>query len=458
MTTESWKSDLDANRDAHVAELLTLVAKPSVSTDPDKVGAVRETAEWVADRLRTAGVPEVRIADSKGHPAVVGRWRAHEDQPTILIYGHYDVQPAEPLELWNTPPFEPAVDGDIVVGRGTSDMKGNLLTAIQGVEASAKANGGVPPINVSFIFEGEEEIGSPHFRDILRDEKAFLDADAVISADGGQFGPDTPSLGVSLKGLAGVQVNLTTANTDLHSGSYGAWVPNAVQSLVQLASTFHDAKGRVQVEGFYESVRELTESERDEMALLPMDEDAEKAKLDLDSLWGEDGFTPRERQWARPTVDFNGIWGGFQGDGVKTVTPREAHLKITCRLVADQDPAQIVELLRAHCEKHCPPGAKVEVIGLPGSARPYAVDRSDPVFTAVKDVLTELYGANPVIVRNGGTVPATGIFQDELGVETITMAWAAPDSKAHAPNEWYSLRDYLRGREGYAMLMERLRR
>lgn len=457
MTNSTWKDDLDANRDAHVQELMDLVRMPSVSTDPARADDVRTTAEWVGGRLRSAGVPEVQVVESAGHPAVIGRWHAHDDQPTILIYGHYDVQPAEPLELWDTPPFEPSVDGDIVYGRGVSDMKGNLLTAVQGIEAAAKANGGVPPINVSFIFEGEEEIGSPNFRAILQEHKDLLHADAVISADGGQFGPDTPSLGVSLKGLAGVQINLTTANSDLHSGSYGAWVPNAVQSLVKLATTFHDEHGRVLVEGFYDSVRELTQEERDEVALLAMDEEAEKRKLGVDALWGEAGYSPRERQWARPTVDFNGIWGGFQGEGVKTVTPREAHLKVTCRLVADQDPAQIVQLLRAHAEKHCPAGAKVEVVGLPGSARPYAVDRSDPVFGAVKDVLTELYGADPVIVRNGGTVPATGIFQDELGVETITMAWAAPDSKAHAPNEWYSLRDYLRGREAYAMLVERLR-
>jgi acetylornithine deacetylase/succinyl-diaminopimelate desuccinylase-like protein len=458
MTQGAWKEDLASNRDGHVQELLTLLAMPSVSTDPEQVQTIRATAEWVANRLRAAGVPEVIIAESAGHPSVIGRWRVHDDQPTILIYGHYDVQPAEPLELWETPPFEPTVSGDRLVARGSSDMKGNLLTAIQGVEAAARANGGVPPINVSFIFEGEEEIGSPNFREILRERKDLLQADAVISADGSQFTEDTPGISVSLKGLAGVQVNLTTANTDLHSGSYGAWVPNAVQSMVQLASTFHDDKGRVLVEGFYDSVRELTREERDEVGLLELDAEEEKAKLGIDSLWGEEGYTPRERQWARPTVDLNGIWGGFQGEGIKTVTPREAHLKVTCRLVADQDPAQIVELLRAHCEKHCPPGATVEVVPLPGSARPYSVDRSDPVYEAVKDVLTEMFGVSPVVVRNGGTVPATGIFQDELGVETITMGWGGPDSKAHAPNEWTSLKSYERGREGYAMLLDRLRK
>ena len=458
MAGTSWKDDLKAREDAHLDELLTLLRMPSVSTDPSHADDTAKTAEWVANRLREAGVPEVRIAQSAGHPSVIARWHVSDDQPTLLIYGHYDVQPAEPLELWESPPFEPTVRDGVIYARGSSDMKGNLLTAVQGIEAVANANGGMPPINVKFIFEGEEEIGSPNFRDIIREHKDFLTADAVISADGGQFGKDTPSLGVSLKGLAGVQVNLTTANSDLHSGMYGAWVPNAVQSMVQLAATFHDADGRIQVEGFYDAVRELTDGEREEIALHPIDEAAEMEKLGVDSLWGEAGYSPRERAWVRPTLDLNGVWGGFQGEGVKTVTPREAHLKITCRLVADQDPANIVKLIQAHCEKHCPPGAKVEVLPLPGSARPYAVDRSDPAYAAVRDVLTELYGKEPVVVRNGGTVPATGIFKDELDVETVTMAWAEPDSKAHAPNEWYSVDGFLRGREGYAMLMERMKR
>jgi acetylornithine deacetylase/succinyl-diaminopimelate desuccinylase-like protein len=368
------------------------------------------------------------------------------------------VQPAEPLDLWKTPPFEPAVEDGVIVARGSSDMKGNLLTAIQGVEAVARANGGRPPINVSFIFEGEEEIGSPNFRSILREHKDFLKADAVISADGGQQGPGTPSVGVSLKGLGGVQINLTTTNTDMHSGSYGAWMPNAVQSLVQLAATFHDIDGRVQVAGFYDTVRELTPEEREEIAQLPIDEEGAKRDFAVDALWGEKGFSPRERQWTRPTLDMNGIWGGFQGEGVKTVTPCQAHLKVTCRLVADQDPAEIVGLIRKHVEAHRPPGATVEVVPLPGSARPYAVDRSHPVFGAVRDVLTELYGTEPVIVRAGGTVPATGIFKDELGVETITLGWGLPDSKAHAPNEWYRVEDYTRGRVGYGLLLERLKR
>lgn len=454
----SWKEDLKANEQAHIDEMLELIRIPSVSTAPEHKGDLNATAEWVAERLKKAGVPEVRIAPSNGHPAVLGRWHVSDDQPTILIYGHFDVQPEEPVELWTTPPFEPTIDGDIVYGRGSADMKGNLLSAVQGVEASAKANGGQPPVNVSFIFEGEEEIGSPNMVQIIRENKDMLQADAVISADGGQHSADTPSMGIALKGLAGLQVNVTTANTDMHSGGYGAYMPNAVQVLVKLASTFHDADGKVLVEGFYDRVLELTQAERDEIAELPIDEADEKASMDVSDFFGEPQYTTRERQWARPTLDFNGIWGGFQGDGTKTVTPAKAHLKITCRLVPDQDPREIQQLVKAHCEKHIGTRGKVDVLLSEGGARPYAVDRSHFVYDAVESTVKELYGKDPVIVRGGGTVPATGMFQDELGLETITLGWSQPGSKAHAPNEWHSISAFLKGRNGYALLLDKLKR
>ena len=452
----SWKAELKSKEQEHIDEMLDLIRMPSVSTSPEHKGDLQSTAQWVAERLTQAGVPEVRIAQSAGHPSVLGRWHVSDDQPTILIYGHYDVQPAEPLELWESPPFEPRIDGNVVYGRGSSDMKGNLLTAIQGVEASAKANGGQPPINVSFIFEGEEEIGSPNLVQIVRENRDMLAADAVISADGGQYSADTPSMGVALKGLAGLQINLTTANTDMHSGGYGAYMPNAVQVLAKLAASFHDADGKVLVEGFYDSVRELSQSERDEMALVAVDEAGEKETMAVSDFFGEPEYTTRERNWARPTLDFNGIWGGFQGEGVKTVTPAKAHLKITCRLVADQDPMQIRELVKAHAEKHVGSRGTIEVVFADGSARPFLADREHPVFKAVNETVTELYGKDPVIVRAGGTVPATGIFQDELSLETITLGWGLPGSKAHAPNEWYTISDYLRGREGYALLLDKL--
>jgi acetylornithine deacetylase/succinyl-diaminopimelate desuccinylase-like protein len=454
---QDWKQDLEGRKDELQQELMELLAMPSVSTDPARAGDVRATAEWVADRLRRAGVPEVKIVETEGHPSVLGRWTVGGDQPTVLIYGHYDVQPEEPVALWDTPAFEPTIRDGKVYARGSSDMKGNLLTAIHGVEALARAHGR-PPVNVTFLFEGEEEIGSPHLPKLVEAEKDFLAADAVLSADGGQFGPDQPELTVALKGLGGCQVNLTTASSDLHSGMYGATVPNAVQAMVQLAATFHDADGRVLVEGFYDTVHDLTPEERAEIAAVPFDEQAFASDIGLDVLTGEKGWTPVERMWARPTLDMNGIWGGFQGDGTKTVTPREAHLKITCRLVPDQRPAEIVALIEKHVQKHCPAGAKIEVQPIPGSAKPFVLDRSNPVNVTAGEVLEELFGRKPHITRGGGTIPATGIFQDVLGADTVQYAWSMPGSGAHAPNEWYRLEDYERGRVGYAMLLERLKR
>lgn len=457
MSKSSIEAALRPREESNLQELIELLTMQSVSTDPSKVPVLRETAEWVSARLSAAGVPEVRVVESAGHPAVIGRWHVNDDQPTVLVYGHFDVQPAEPLELWETPPFEPEIRDGKLYARGSSDMKGNLLTAIHGLEAISAITG-QPPINISFIFEGEEEIGSPNFRPIVTDHRDFLRADAVLSADGGQFGPDRPNLSVGLKGLGGCQINLTAANADLHSGMYGAWVPNAVQSMIQLASTFHDASGRIQVEGFYDAVHDLTEAERKEIADVPFDEDTEKAVLGIDAFWGEAGWTPVEREWARPTMDFNGIWGGFQGDGSKTVTPREAHLKITCRLVPNQLPDEIVQLIAAHVEKHKPVGTNVDVVPLKGSAKPFVVDRNNPIHIAAGEVLTEIFGSEPYIVRSGGTIPATAIFQDELGIDTVLFAWSQPGSGAHAPNEWYRIEDYHRGARAYAALFEHLKK
>lgn len=454
MSVNDWNVLLKEREDAHLEELLALLAIPSVSTDPSHAGDVRTTAGIVKARLLKAGVPVVDIVETPLHPVVIGEWLVDPSKPTVLIYGHYDVQPEEPIDLWETPPFEPTIRDGKIYARGSSDMKGNLLTAIQGVEALADANGGRLPINVKFIFEGEEEIGSPNLRAVVAANKERLAADAVLSADGGQFGPDTPSLTVSLKGLGGCQVNLRTANTDLHSGMYGAKVPNAVQSMVQLAATFHDKDGRIAIDGFYDNIVDLTDDERAEIALAADDEEVLMAELGIDSLWGEPGWTSREREWGRPTLDLNGIWGGFQGDGIKTVTPSEAHLKITCRLVPNQTPEGVIESIRRHVEANRPPGSTVEVVPLPGAATPFSINRSNPVHLAAEAVLTGLFDSSPVITRAGGTIPATGIFQDELGIDTVNYAWSIPGSGAHAPNEWYRIEDYYRGRVGYATLLD----
>lgn len=454
----TWEDLLKASEDDALRELFDLVRIPSVSTDPLRADGVRKAADWVAHRLTRAGVPEVRIVETPGHPAVIGRWQVDAGKPTVLVYGHFDVQPEDPIELWDSPPFAPEVRDGMIFGRGAADMKGSLLTAIHGVEASAIANGGHPPVNVAFIFEGEEEIGSPSFRQLVRDERETLRADAVLSADGGQFSDDQPSQTIARKGLTGLEITVRGANTDLHSGQFGAIVPNAARAAAELAASFHTADGKVAIGGFYDRVLELTEGEKAEAAAVPWDEMATLADLGLSTLWGETGYTPQERIWARPTLDINGIWGGFQGVGGKTVTPGEAHIKLTCRLVPDQDPAEIVNLIRSHVERHTPTGCTVDIHGMEEGARPYVVDRSDPVYLAVDEALTALYGTPPVPLRAGGTIPATAVFLDELGIHTIGYAWSGSGSRAHAPNERYSVANFLRGRRGYALLLDILAR
>ncbi len=453
--TATWEQALAEREAAHVEQLMAFLRIPSVSTDPARNAETARAAEFVAERLREAGVPTVEILPTGGHPVVYGDWRVGDDRPTFLVYGHYDVQPAEPLELWRTPPFEPNVRDGRIYARGASDMKGNLLSAIQGVEALARA-GGAPPVNVRFIFEGEEEIGSPNLAPFVRAERERLACGAVLCADGGQFAADRPSLDVSTKGLAGCQIDLRTAAGDLHSGMYGAVVPNAVRAMARLLASFHDAEGRVAVEGFSDAVREPTAEERAEIAQVPFDEAEYRAQAGVEALRGEPGYGPLERAWLRPTLDLNGVWGGFQGEGSKTVTPCQAHAKVTCRLVPDQEPEAILDLIERHVAAHCPPGAEATVNRIPGSARPWAVDRSLPALAAAGEVLAELWGSEPVVIRSGGTIPVLDVFKQELGADSVIFAWSLPGSGAHAPNEWYRVEDFLRGRRAYAALLTAL--
>jgi acetylornithine deacetylase/succinyl-diaminopimelate desuccinylase-like protein len=290
-----WETHLASTEESAIEELMTLLRIPSVSTDPARAGDVRATAECVAGRLRTAGVPLVQLVEGGGHPAVIGRWDADPAKPMVLVYGHYDVQPEDPIDLWESPPFEPEVREGIIYGRGAADMKGNLLTAIHGVEANAKANGGAPAVNVAFIFEGEEAIGSPSLVGIVREHKELLKADAVLSADGGQYKDDAPSQTVARKGLVGMQIDVYGASTDLHSGSYGSLAPNAARAAAQIAASFHDPEGRIAVPGFYDRVIELTDEEKAEAAVGARDEAELAASLGLTELVGEPGYTAQER-------------------------------------------------------------------------------------------------------------------------------------------------------------------
>lgn len=439
----------------HLEALRDFLRIPSVSALPQHQADVQRAAEWVAQRLRTLGIPDVRLLPTERNPIVYGQWIVDPTLPTVLVYGHYDVQPPDPLELWETPPFEPTLRDGRLYARGASDDKGNMFAALCGIEALIRIIGH-PPVNLKFFFEGEEEIGSPSMPGAVRQYRELLACDVVVSADGGMYGHDQPSLTLSSKGICACQVDLRTAATDMHSGQYGAVIANAVQTLVQLAATFHTPEGRVAVAGFYDKVRELSPEERAEIAAVPFDPEAYLATIGAKTFWGEPGYTPLERAWARPTLDINGFWGGFQGEGIKTVTPCEAHLKITCRLVPDQDPDEILQLIEQHVQAHCPPWADVQVTRLPGSARPFAIRRDHPALAAARAVLRELYGKEPLMTRVGGTIPVAELFQRELGADMLFFAWGMPDNRVHAPNESYRIEDFRTMSRAYVRLLLRL--
>ncbi len=451
----NWSTYLQENEQRFDNELMEFIRIPSVSTAPERSEDVRKAAEWVKRRLRGAGVPFVELLDTPRHPVVFGRWVTSDEKPTVLIYGHYDVQPAEPLELWESSPFEPVVRDGRLYARGSSDMKANLSTLIQAIEAIGKTAGSLP-VNLLLLIEGEEEIGSPNLPAIVAERKDQLEAHFALSADGGMSHATRPSLSVGLKGLTGCQINLRTGSTDLHSGSYGAAVPNAVQVLAQLVSTFHNPENSVAIDGFYDDVRPLTSQEKAAIEVVPTDDDGFLLESGTFALWGEPDFSVLERRWTRPTLDFNGMWGGFQGQGAKTVTPCEAHVKITCRLVPDQHPDRIMDLVEQHIIRHAPAYAEITVDRMKGSAHPYSLDLDTPALRTAFETLTEIYGIEPHYVRSGGTVPITDVFKQQLGIPTITLGFAKPGSRAHAPNEWFDMADLPLARNVYANFLERI--
>lgn len=449
----AWSTYLDEHDEQNLSALLDLLSIPSVSALPAHVGDINRAAEWVADRMRAIGVPEVALLPTKGAgPAIFGRWHVADDKPTALIYAHYDVQPGDPFDLWETPPFEPAVRDGAIYARGATDDKGLLLATLNGIEAYTKTVGD-PPINLKFIFEGEEEIGSPTLPELVQRERERLACDVIFSADGGMYGPDELSLTMSTKGMAACQIDLRTAATDSHSGRYGSVIANAPRALAQLVSTFHDAEGRVAVAGFYDAVQELTPEEKAETARIPFDGDDFLREVGATAFVGEAGYTPLERIGVRPTLDINGIWGGFQGDGTKTVTPAQAHAKITCRLVPNQVPSDILDAIERHVAANTPPGATVSVTRFGGSALPFNIRRDNPYLKLVTDVLRQIGGKDPLLTREGGTLPIAEVFQRELGADMLFYAWGMPDCRAHAPNEFLNLRDYRAHADGYAKLL-----
>lgn len=452
MTAEQY---LDQRREQSLAELNDLLSIPSISSLPEHATDVQRAADWAANRLRAAGMEHVQILPTAGHPVVYGDWLHAPGRPTILIYGHFDVQPVDPLDLWETPPFEPQVRDGRLYARGASDMKGNLLESILGVESLLKGEGSLP-VNVKFFLEGEEEIGSPDLPPMVAQYRDLLACDLVVSADGSQFSEDRPSLETGLRGGCGIQIDVRGANSDLHSGQFGGAVANPIHALVRILDTMHAPDGTVTVEGFYDDVVNLSESERATIAEVPFDEAAYKAEIGVDELFGEPGYSPVERTWIRPTLEVNGIWGGFQGEGTKTVLPNEAHAKITCRLVPNQDPERIRQLLIEHVARVAPPGVTVDARPLAFLARPYLIPADHWGNQITAEVLTEIYGAPPYVTRTGGSVPVCEIFLTNLGAYTVTMGFGLSDERFHAPNEFVRLASFERGQRAWASLLQRL--
>ncbi|MCA9967394.1 MAG: dipeptidase, partial [Anaerolineales bacterium] len=327
----TWQTYLKQNEERFLSELFDFIRIPSISALPSHADDVVRAANWVAQRLTAAGVEHAAVLPTGGHPVVYGDWLHAPNMPTVLIYGHFDVQPVDPIELWDSPPFEPRVENGRIYARGASDDKGGMLTPILAVEALLQSEGKLP-LNVKFIFEGQEEIGSPQLPAFMAANRDRFACDLVASADGLQWTADEPSLVVGLKGLAALQIDVQTANGDLHSGLHGGAVPNPIHALVRILDSLRSPEGKIMVDGFYDDVVALSETEREQLTAVPFDETDYKASLGLDDLFGEPGYTTRERNWTRPTLEINGIWGGFQGEGTKTVIPNQAHAKITCRL------------------------------------------------------------------------------------------------------------------------------
>ena len=451
----TWQSYLTEHKSRFTEELLDFLKIPSISSLPENAPDVQNAAEWVAQRLKKAGLEHVEVMPTGGYPVVYGDWLNAPGKPTVLIYGHFDTQPVDPVELWDSPPFSPVIENERVVARGATDDKGNMLTPILAAESLLQTSGTLP-VNVKFLFEGQEEIGSPQLPAFIAEHKELLSCDLVVSSDGGQWEEDQPALLIGLKGLCALQIDVRGANTDLHSGSYGGAVQNPIHALVHILDSMRGTDGTILVEGFYDAVRPLSEEDREHIATVGFDEEAYKKGLGVTDVFGEAGYSTLERSWARPTLEVNGIWGGFQGDGVKTVLPSEAHAKLTCRLVADQEPKEIVKLIKAHVDKNTLPGVTVNMFEPESSSKPYLMPADHPGNEVAKRVHEVLYSKAPLYVRSGGSIPFCSIILDTLGVYTVNFAFGLRDEKAHAPNEFFRLSSFERGQKGYALLLEEL--
>jgi acetylornithine deacetylase/succinyl-diaminopimelate desuccinylase-like protein len=428
---------------AFVRQLETFLRIPSVSTDANYARDVLRGAEWLRNELLRIGIREAALIETPGHPIIFAKHGNDRSKPTVLCYGHYDVQPPEPYEFWKTPPFEPTLKNGILYARGASDDKGQLFMQVKAVEALLNTKEGLP-VNLKFLFEGEEEVGSTNLASFVADHKDLLDADVVLVCDTALFAPDVPSITCALRGLAYVEVELTAASRDLHSGVYGGAVENPANALAKLIADLHDEHHRITIDGFYDDVKDLTPEDREEWARLPFDEDEWKESIGVSEALTEEGYTVLEATTARPTLDVNGIWSGYQGEGAKTVLPARASAKISMRLVPDQKMDDIVEKTRAHFERHTPPTMKLGFKVLHGGS-PIVIDTSSAAMKAASDAMETVLGKKPVLTREGGSIPVVADFKNILGLDSILMGFGLYTDAIHSPNEHFGIDRFEQG-------------
>jgi len=444
-----------SNRERYLAELSEWVACPSVSADPARHGDVRRSAEAVVARMRAAGLTEAAVLETGGLPVAYGSWLHAPGAPTVLVYGHHDVQPEDPLELWLSPPFAATVRDGKVYGRGTVDDKGQVLMHLAAIEAHLRVRGALP-LNVKVVVEGEEEIGSPSFEAFLARERERLACDVVVVSDTAVFAEDVPSLTVSLRGLVHWEVCVRGPASDLHSGYFGGLVVNPIEALARMLATLRDDRGRIAIAGFYDGVREPSAAERAELASLPFDAEREARALGVDALaGGERDRLPLERMWTRPTLEINGIWGGYQGPGSKTIVPSWARAKLSARLVGEQDPGRVKSLVREHLERVAPPGVTVEIES-DGDVRAVSTSREHPAVAAAARAMERGFGKPPVFIGTGGTIGPVSSFDRILHLPQVLIGVGLPDDAIHAPNEKFDLGQFYGGIETMAYLYDEL--
>ncbi|TND08196.1 MAG: acetylornithine deacetylase/succinyldiaminopimelate desuccinylase-like deacylase [Bacteroidetes bacterium] len=438
------------NKERFISELFELLRIPSVSADPKYKNDVLRTAEAVKEKLTAAGADNARLCDTKGYPVVYADKIIDPNLPTVLVYGHYDVQPPDPLELWNSPPFEPVIrktdvhpDGAIFA-RGSCDDKGQMFMHVKALEAMLKNN--ALPCNVKFMIEGEEEVGSANLGDFLRANKDMLNADIILISDTSIVANDTPSIDVGLRGLAYMEVEVTGPNRDLHSGVYGGAVANPVNVLCKMIASMHDENNHITIPGFYDQVQTLSAEERADLNLAPFNPEAYKKDLQVGDVQGEKGYTTLERTGIRPTLDVNGIWGGYTGEGAKTVLPSKASAKISMRLVPNQTSEAIASLFEKHFTSIAPPSVKVKVTHHHGG-EPVVISTKSKSFLAASLAMEETYGKKPIPTRGGGSIPIVALFKSVLGLDSVLFGFGLDSDALHSPNEHYGVFNYLKGIE-----------